>query len=404
MRPSQRAPRKLRLTPSNIRLLILGWVGIGAVMALCVFVGIILLLGNNSSGQDASRPTTRPVKTGIPTTPTALAATEAIAAGPTQGVRSLQDDGKFALGGQLPAYQVMEHEDLMRSAGMSWVKFQITWEPKAAARKARDLIIFGHQKNFKVLVSVKGPPNPTSIDFEDYIRFLKSLVSDKPDAVEVWNEMNLPIEWPAGQFSASSYVNNMLKPAYETIKAKSPETIIITGALAPTGVNDGVHAVDDKSYVQGMAAAGAAQYADCIGVHHNAGVTSPSAKTGHVSDQGDHHYSWYFLPTLDVYRSGFNNALPLCLTEFGYLSPDGYGPLPSNFAWGTNTTVEEQAAWLAEGVTLAKQLGYVRLVIVWNVDFPADDYSTDPKAGFAIVRPDKTCPACDSLWKAMTTQ
>jgi len=39
----------------------------------------------------------------------------------------------------------------------------------------------------------------------------------------------------------------MLKPAYETIKAKSPETMVITGALAPTGVNDGVNAMDDKA-------------------------------------------------------------------------------------------------------------------------------------------------------------
>ena len=402
---SKRPSRPFRLTRSNLRLLILAYLGVGALLAVCVFVGIFLLLGNSSNqGQAAARPTARATVPLAATTPTAIVtgAPQGATAAPTQPM--LQDDGKFALGGQLPAYQIMSHEDMMRSAGMSWVKFQIVWTEGAKATDARALIDFGHQKGFKVLVSVKGPSNPTSIDYADYLRFVNVLVSNKPEAVEIWNEMNLPIEWPAGQFSASTYVNSMLKPAYQEIKAKSPNTMVITGALAPTGVNDGIHAVEDREYVQGMYAAGAAQYADCIGVHHNAGTTSPSATTGHVSDQGDHHYSWYFLPTLDVYRNGFNGQLPLCITEFGYLSPDGYGPLPAAFAWGTNTTVAEQSAWLAEGVTLAKQLGYVRLVIIWNVDFPADDYSTDPKAGFAIVRPDGTCPACQGLWNAMTAK
>jgi hypothetical protein len=366
---------------------------------------VLLLAGNNNNGgSQAQNPTARPVKPATPVqnsvTPTAGVAAPSAVAAATQPV--LTDDGKFALGGQLPAYQTMPHEALMRSAGMSWVKFQITWQSGALVRDARDLIIFGHQKNFKVLVSVKGTPNPTSIDFTDYIRFLTVLVTEKPEAVEVWNEMNLPIEWPKGQFSPATYVNNMLIPAYKAIKAKSPDTMVITGALAPTGVNDNINAMEDRSYAQGMAAAGAAKYADCIGVHHNAGTTPPSAKTGHISDQGDHHYSWYFLPTLDVYRAAFNGALPLCLTEFGYLSPDGYGPLPQNFVWGTKTTLADQAAWLAEGVTLAKQLGYVRLAIIWNVDFPPDDYATDPKAGFAIVRADGSCPACSALYTAMT--
>jgi hypothetical protein len=87
--------------------------------------------------------------------------------------------------------------------------------------------------------------------------------------------------------------------------------------------------------------------------------------------------------------------LPVCLTEFGYLTPEGYGPLPSTFSWGAGTTVAEQAAWLAEGVQIAKNLGYIRLAIIWNVDFT--QYGDDPQGGYAIVRPDGSCPACASL-------
>ena len=87
--------------------------------------------------------------------------------------------------------------------------------------------------------------------------------------------------------------------------------------------------------------------------------------------------------------------LPVCLTEFGYLSPDGYPPLPDNFSWGAQNTVAEQAAWLAEGMQLARGLGWVRMAIIWNVNFTK--YDTDPQGGFAIMRPDGTCPACDTL-------
>ena len=55
----------------------------------------------------------------------------------------------------------------------------------------------------------------------------------------------------------------------------------------------------------------------------------------------------------------------------------------------------EKAAWLDEGVGLARSLGWVRLVIIWNVGFTTWD--TDPQAGYSIVRPDGTCPACVAL-------
>jgi hypothetical protein len=183
----------------------------------------------------------------------------------------------------------------------------------------------------------------------------------------------------------------MLAPAFNAIKSASPGTMVIIGALSPTGFDDGDHAWSDLRYAQGLAAAGAAKYADCVGVHHNSGTTAPDVKSGR--SEGD-HYSWYFLPTISVDHAAAP-SLPVCLTEFGYLTPDGYGGLPANFAWGANTTVAEQAAWLAQGYQIAQGLGFVRLMIVWNVDFT--QYGADPQAGFAIVRPDGSCPACATL-------
>jgi hypothetical protein len=302
------------------------------------------------------------------------------------------DGGGTELGGQVP--NSIGHADFMRQAGMTWVKFQAKW-PYVDSAVASSFVSAGHAAGFKVLLSIPGPSYPTSIDFNGYVEHLRAVAASQPDAIEIWNEMNLDREWPAGQIDPASYVNNMLAPGFNAIKSVSPGTMVITGALAPTGYFGGCTAAgcDDDAYLRGMSAAGAANYANCIGVHHNSGTTSPSARSGHVSGSG--HYSWYFLPTLEVASGAFGGALPVCLTEYGYLTPEGYGTLPTNFNWAADNTVAEQAAWLDEGVGLARSLGWVRLVIIWNVGFTTWD--TDPQAGYSIVRPDGTCPACVAL-------
>ena len=137
---------------------------------------------------------------------------------------------------------------------------------------------------------------------------------------------------------------------------------------------------------------------DCVGAHHNAGATSPSQTVGHPA--GD-HYSWYFLPTLNLYYNTFGGQRPVCFTELGYLSAEGFPGLPPNFSWAADTSVADQAAWLAEAATLSGNSGKVRLMTVFNVDFTEYDTAGDPQAGYAIIRPDGTCPACVTLGAVM---
>ncbi len=307
----------------------------------------------------------------------------------------------FALGGQVP--NSFSHAGLMKQAGMTWIKLQVIW-PEIPASTAGAFVRGGHGLGFRVLLSVKGPVYQTSIDFAGYLDYLHEVASYQPDAIEVWNEMNLSTEWPAGQIDPRSYVNDMLGPAYRTIKQTSPDTVVITGALASTGVHDGVNVWSDDLYLRGMMRAGAARYADCIGFHYNAGATSPRATSGHPADPGTGHYSWYFKPTVDVYRNGSGGRLPLCLTEVGFLSGEGYPPLPQDWFWAGGTTAELQAAWLAETVQYARELGFIRLVVIWNVDFTTWGENGDPQAGFAIVRPDGSCPACEALRAVMEQQ
>jgi LysM repeat protein len=304
----------------------------------------------------------------------------------------------FEIGGQSLG---LVNRGRMDEAGMTWIKFQHKWNPGDDPGMLAGRINEAHNSGLKILLSIPGGsthPAPGSIDFDGYVRFVSGVAALGPDAIEIWNEMNIDVEWPTGEINPSTYVSRMLAPAYRAIKSVNSNVMVISGALAPTGFDNGTNAWADDRYLSGMHAAGAASYMDCIGVHHNAGATSPSATSGHPAA---YHYSWYFRPTLDLYYNSFRGARKVCFTELGYLSGDGFGGIPAGFAWASGTSVSEHAQWLAEAASLASASGKVRLMIVYNVDFTNYDMNGDPQAGYAIIRPDGSCPACATLGAVM---
>ncbi|MCP4428992.1 MAG: SH3 domain-containing protein [Chloroflexi bacterium] len=303
----------------------------------------------------------------------------------------------FELGGQAfgAPYGMMSY------AGMNWIKRQHKWGPGNNGGDLAGTITDAHNAGFKILLSIPGAPYPSSMpDFGAYTTFLSQLASlpDPPDAIEVWNEMNIDAEWPVPHIDPASYVNNMLAPAYNAIKAANPNIMVVSGAPAPTGYFGSCSGAgcDDGLYMAGMGAAGGANYMDCIGIHYNEGIISPHQESG---DPRTHHYTRYFWGMLNTYWNAFGGARPLCFTELGYLTSEGYDSLPGGFAWAGNVTVSQQAQWLAEAASLSASSGKVRMMIVWNID--STTWGSDPQAGFAIIRPGGGCPACETLRSVM---
>ena len=300
--------------------------------------------------------------------------------------------GSFELGGHIDGFR---RPDLMKKAGMSWIKVQTF-----AGGDAAGIINMAHGAGFKVLLGVLGDKGRvTDSNYQDeYAQSVAAMARAGADAIEVWNEPNIDREWPSGQVNGATYTQ-LLAKAYNAIKAANPGTMVVSAALAPTGFFAGgcqAGGCNDDVYLQQMAAAGAANYMDCVGAHHNSGATAPSATSGHPA--GGTHYSWYFLPTMNLYYNAFGGARKVCFTEFGYLTSEGYAPLASAapaFAWASDVTLAQQAQWLAEAAAMSINSGKVRLMIIWNVDFT--NYDSDPMAGYAIIRPGDSCPACDSL-------
>lgn len=304
--------------------------------------------------------------------------------------------GQLELGGQAAGMPA----GTMQYAGMTWVKKQHKWNPGDPPEAVAGLINEAHAAGMKILLSIPGQLYPSSIDYEAYTNFLGGVAALGPDAIEVWNEMNIDREWPAGQIDPAAYVNNMLRPAYQKIKAANPNVMVITGAPAPTGYFGGCTGAgcDDAPYVAGMMAAGAGSVSDCVGVHYNEGLMPPSATSGDPRGAGG-HYTRYFQGMINAYTAA--GAGRLCFTELGYLSGEEWGTLPAGFLWKApyNLTVAEHAQYLAEAVRVGAQSGRVRLLIVFNVDFKT--FNEDPQAGYAMIRPNGSCPACETLRQVM---
>ena len=343
-----------------------------------------------------------PTVTQTPTrTPRPTSATNTAAPTPVPGPTSTPaatavppvNSGSFELGGQ--ANGITASASKMLYAGMTWVKVQERWSPGATPGNGK--IQEAHAQGFKILMSVLGS-SPSVIsggaNFDAYAAYVGQLAKLGADGIEIWNEMNIDREWPAGQINPNTYTD-LLRRAYNQIKANNPNTLVISGALSPTGAEGAFgpdHVWNDNRYLAGMAAAGAASYMDCLGVHYNEGILSPTQSSG---DPRDPYYTRYYSGMVSTYYNAFGGARKLCFTELGYLTPEGYGSLPATFAWAANTSVAQQAQWLGQAASLSKSGGVVRMMIVFNVDFTV--WGDDPQAGYAIIRPGGTCPACDSL-------
>jgi len=308
--------------------------------------------------------------------------------------------GGFELGGQVITFA---YPGLMRDTGMSWVKIQYRYSLGANPSDVESVIRNSHDRGFKLLLAVIGEPSEIAANPDEYYRqyaeFMGGVAALAPngrsiEGVEVWNEQNIDREWPAGLISGANYTN-MLRQTYQAIKAANPDVLVISGAPAPTGFFQSCTAngCNDNAFIRDMANAGASQYMDCVGVHYNEGIVPPTANSGDPRGNST-YYTRYYNGMVGLYSSTFPGK-PLCFTEIGYLSPEGYGQLPTGFEWAQNITVAQQAQYLASAAQLARNSGNVRLFIVWNVD--ATQFTPDPQAGFAIVRPDNNCPACNAL-------
>jgi uncharacterized protein YraI len=315
----------------------------------------------------------------------------------TQPVVSNAPVAGFSYGGHIRNFTDTTYNAMYR-AGMTWIKVQIRYAAGQDPAGLAGVINNAHAAGFRILLGIVGYNTELNNGgyFDQYAGYVAGAAALGADAIEVWNEPNIDREWTPGQVDPVRYTE-LLRVAYYAIKGANPNTMVISGAPAPTGYFGGCSGVgcDDNQFVTRMASAGAANYLDCVGVHYNEGIVPPSQTSGDPRGNSS-HYSRYFWGMINTYTAAFGRSRPLCFTELGYLSPEGYGSLPGGFAWAQSTSLAQHAAWLDSAISLSRSSGRVRLVIVWNVDYTGV-FGDDPMGGYAMIRPDGSCPACDAI-------
>lgn len=288
----------------------------------------------------------------------------------------------------------------MQTAGMTWVKHIVWFGAGRDLTPTREFIEQAHQAGFKVLLTVRGTVEDMEASSDEYVprfaAFAGELAALGPDAIEVWYAQNIDREWIGGQINGANYVR-LLAAAYDAIKAANSNTLVISGAPAPTGFIGAAGCTDmgcnDDVYAQQMADAGAASFADCIGVQYIDGAVSPAQTSG--DPRGDYP-TLYFPTMIERAMAPFEGqGIPLCFTWFAYISAEGYEAIwPDYLPWARETSVTEQAKWLRDAVLAAKADGRVALLIVETIDSPGPDTFF---AGSAVIRADGTCPACQAI-------
>jgi LysM repeat protein len=332
----------------------------------------------------------------IPGAPVAPTPTPAV--GPTATpAPGTQPAVGFAYGIQvhLPGQDMSAIANQIKDLGMTWAKQQIEWKVyEPFVRGDIDFTTLDQMVNvldgagLDILFNVGKAPNwarntdqedGPPADFQDFANFVGALAAryqGRVQAYEIWNEQNLRREWNGRPLSAASYVQ-MLALAYNAIRAADPAAIVVSGAPAPTGFNDGVNAIDDRVYLQQMYAAGVAAYSDAIGAHPNGWANPPNSvccnNTPSVPTHDDHR-SFFFRHTLEDYRNimiqNGDGGTFIWATEFGWGTNADLGSAPvAGYEFVAYTDLNEQAAYTVDGFALGRQLNYVGPMLLWNLNF-----------------------------------
>jgi hypothetical protein len=316
--------------------------------------------------------------------------------------------------------------------GLPWIKVQVRWElyePEPGQYKwdSLDLAMsvaryFGIRPMLSIVTAPDwarepgisldrhGPP----ADNATYVNFVRTLLQrfeGQVYGIEVWNEQNIDREWTSMRgLSAANYVS-LLRDTYNMIQEESPGTIVISGALSPTGLDDGIRAIDDFRYMQQLIDAGMLNYTDCVGAHHNGYNIGPTIRFDAVPNDptaifrgpfDNPHHSWSFRSTLDGYITRIRNSgsdKKLCVTEFGWAVTEDLSGAPAGFEFARDNTLAEQAQYFVEALDYMEQSGNFWLAFIWNFNY-GPQVGFDPNndnVPYSLISPNGFRPAFDAI-------
>ncbi len=319
--------------------------------------------------------------------------------------------------------------DHLAALDVGWAKTQVSWKlyqpypDQYSTERLAELDAFvagANARGLAVMLNVAkapewsrpttemdGPPGDYDL-FRQFMQFLAERYQGRVAAYELWNESNLQREWNGVPLSAADFTA-LMQAGAAGVRAADPDAILISGAPATTGINDGVNAIDDRVYLRSMLAAGAAEVVDGIGVHPYGwgnppessvrdGETAVSTSSGQAVLSHNNHPSFFFKDTLDDYAAllaEYGVAKPLWATEFGWGSFDAMldeqgtpAPPPAGAEFMAYVNEWQQAEYILGAYEMVQARDDVGPLILWNLNFAPILGTQFSESGYSLLRPD----------------
>jgi O-antigen ligase len=320
--------------------------------------------------------------------------------------------------------QILPWEHVEQAKGQyNWERFDILVD-KARDRGLQVLFRLERPPSFYRLQSMEGltadekyqksgPPD----DYNEYYKFaglVAARYKGKVEYYQILNEPNLESEWNGKQVDPARYAE-LLKGAYQSIKAADPAAKVLAAPLAPTNALS--PNMNDLEFLDRMYKAGAGNYFDILSVQLY-GLGYPPDFRFIQPDPQFEGKQFIDLKRVNLNRPASihqvmiengDGTKPAWASEYGWVSvPDGWTDAQKQTNWGKSVTEQEQADYLVQGIErVRKEWPWVGVINVWffrpdNTSGLAENSAT---RYFSIVNPDfSPRPAYNALKDYNTTR
>ncbi len=311
-----------------------------------------------------------------------------------------------------------------KNSGVSWIRQQVAWRDlhdisgKIYWGELDQIVEDAHNADVKLLLSVVQSPSwatpngshglPSREHFSTFATFMGEMANrykGKVQAYEIWNEQNRACEnggdcstagGVGGSVASADFYVDMLRAAYDAIKANDPQSIVVSGAPTSTETNDFSIAISDVIFMRLMLSNPNFR-ADVIGVHPGGQYNPPDAMWPDNPGPGpgwQNSREFYFRRIEDIRQvmieTGKGN-MKMWITEFGWATPNS----TPGYEYGNSISFETQAEW----ITRAFEKGYYEYVpwvdamFLWNLNFAvswkgAHNDETHEQASFGVINGD----------------
>ncbi len=260
---------------------------------------------------------------------------------------------------------------------------------RTAANDLTNVVNAARNNGLKVGLRLDSPPDWAGgavyqldpADVEDYVYHAVKYAAGTIGYVEVFNEMNLPLEWGTSPVDPAAYAR-ILAGAYTGAHRADPNVVVVSAAPSQrTGGLGGT--MEDVDWLNGLYDASGAAYFDALGVHAYLGNHDPNE---------DPSCTPMCFRDLELYRSIMeqrgDSAKPGMITEMGTLEqtsvdlgPYAWMELPSN----------ARADYLVEALHMAStQYDWLMGATVFNLDYASMSGlpPTSERPWFSMLNPD----------------